>query len=339
VKRCRWADNWAGRSWGAGIQINDDSKNVVQDWPALVVDPGGNAFEIWKDFRNLDPDIYFSYRPAGGSWSANTRVDDGGSADVDNPDLTIDAKGNLYAVWQDWRYDDPDVYFSFRPAGGNWRPGELVSDDPTDAIQYPAALAIDGAGNAYALWTDARISDTDIYFSEKPSGGAWSPNEQVNDDAGSAEQWSPAIVVDAAGNAYALWQDNRSGNYDVYTSYRPVGGSWGANEQVNHDPGTADQYTVAITVKGNTVVAIWQDLRNGDSDIYSRQRLPGGEWSADERVNDDPDAASQFYPAIAIDPDDGLIAVWTDERNGNLDVYSSSRKGALKTFLPVVRKH
>jgi len=265
----------AGGKWGVNERVNDDAGVEVQEWPAIVVDRPGNAYAVWEDHRNGDPDVYFSYQPMGGGWSVSQRVDDGGTTNVDCPDLAIDSVGNLYALWQDWRNGDPDVYFSYRPAGGGWGANERVSDDTTGTTQYPGAIAVDGASNAYAVWPDKRNGDenTDIYFSYRPSGGHWNANERINDDAGIAEQWGPAIAVDDAGNAYALWQDNRNGNFDVYFSYRPVGGTWGANMQVNDDAGTADQYTVAIAANGATdVVAIWQDRRSGNSDIYFSYR-------------------------------------------------------------------
>jgi hypothetical protein len=265
-------------------------------------------------------------------------VDDGGTFDIDNPDLAIDSAGGLYALWQDWRNGDPDVYFSYRPAIGSWEANQRVSDDDSGAIQYSGAIDVDRAGNAYALWTDKRNGNVDIYFSYRPKGGDWSANERVNDDLGLAEQWGPAIAVDDRGNAYALWQDERNGDFDVYYSYRPAGGSWSTNGIVNDDTGTADQYTVAIATQGSSVVAIWQDLRNGDSDIYSSHSLPTGNWSINERVNDDSGESQQYYPALALDASGNVNAVWSDERNGNPDIYFSDRRGAIRIYSPIVLK-
>jgi hypothetical protein len=325
-----------GGNWSVNQRVNDDTWIQVQDWPAIVVDGAGNAYAVWEDYRNGDPDIYFSYRPTGANWAVNQRVDDGGTMDVHHPDMAIDSAGNLYALWQDWRNGDPDIYFSYRPAGGTWGPSERVSDAVSGTIQYPGTIAVDGAGNAYAVWTDERNGNADIYFSYRPAGGNWSANEWVNEDAGPAEQWSPAIAVDAAGNAYAVWQDSRNGHYDVYSSYRPAGDSWGANVRVNDDVGTAGQYTVAIAVKGSTVVAIWQDGRNGNSDIYYSHRLAAGNWSANQRVNDDVGVTNRYYPAIVLDARGNAYAVWSDERNGNPDIYFSYRRASFAVFLPIV---
>ena len=157
----------------------------------------------------------------------------------------------------------------------------------------------------------------------------------MNGDEGVAEQWTPAIAVDAAGNAHAVWQDNRNGDYDIYASDRPAGGSWGPDVRVNDDTGEADQVTVAIGLRGNTIMAVWQDERNGESDIYASYRLAGGTWSANERVNDS-SVNSRTYPAIDLDPTGAAYVVWSDERNGDPDVYFSHRPGPHAVFLPIV---
>jgi len=99
-----------------------------------------------------------------------------------------------------------------------------VDDDAWGALQTAPAIALDSSGNAYAVWKDFRNGDYDIYFSYRPAGGDWGPNVKVNDDAGTSTQWFPAIAVDGRGNAYAVWMDERKGNFDIYFSYRPAEG-------------------------------------------------------------------------------------------------------------------
>jgi len=108
---------------------------------------------------------------------------------------------------------------------------------------------------------------------------------------------------------------------------------------VNDDPGTANQYAVAIAVNGSTdVVAIWQDWRSGNSDIYCSRRVSGS-WSTNEQVNDDTGAARQYYPALALDASANAYAVWSDERDGEPDIYFSYRASVEhRLFLPILVK-
>ncbi len=72
-----------------------------QDSPALGMDGSGNLYALWVDYRNGNAYIYFAYRPAGGNWGANVKVnDDAGRAPQTNPAIAVDDSGNAFAVWQ-----------------------------------------------------------------------------------------------------------------------------------------------------------------------------------------------------------------------------------------------
>jgi len=339
-----------GGDWGPNVRVNDDEGDAYQWAPSIAVDSEGNAYAVWSDPRNwidYERDIYFSYRPAGGSWEPNERVnDDAGMVLQDYPSIAVDGAGNAYAVWGDDRNgsDDPDVYFSYRPAGGTWGANVRVNDDAGTATQGGASIAVDASGNAYAVWGDCRngSDDPDVYFSYRPAGGAWGANVRVNDDAGTASQGLPAIAVDAAGNAYAVWQDDRNGMSggfgDVYFSYKPAGGQWAANVRVNDAPGTASPRFPDIAVDGSgNAYATWSDIRNVNNDnnldIYFSYRPAGGSWRTNERINDDSGTAFQAQPVMAADPNGNAYAAWWDKRNGgdNDDVYFSYRPGEAPT--------
>jgi hypothetical protein len=246
------------------------------------VDGSGNAYALWEDERNGGHDIYFSYRPAGGDWGPNHMVNDDAGTDLQwMSAIAVDRGGNAYAIWGDTRsgdyHDLYDIYFSYRPAGGDWRPNVMVNDDTSVRVQEAPAIAVDGGGNAYAVWGDYRAAVGDIYFSYRPAGGDWGPDVKVSDDMSFTPQTCPAIAVDTRGNAYAVWDDFRNRNYDVYFSYRPAGGDWVPNVRVNDNAGTSAQWKAAIAVDGSgSAYAAWQDKRSGDSDIYFSYRPAEG---------------------------------------------------------------
>jgi hypothetical protein len=332
----------AGGDWGPNVKVNDDGGTAGQLWPAIAVDGSGNAYAGWMDERNSveglpTTDIYFSYRPAGGNWGPNVKMnDDGGTAGQSYPAIAVDGNGNAYAVWEDYRNGNCDIYFSYRPAGGDWGPNVQVSDDRSGAWQWEPAIAVDGSGNAYAVWEDERNDTGDIYFSYRPAGGDWGPNVQVSDDRSGAWQEGPAIAVDGGGSAYAVWEDARNGNPDIYFSYRPAGGDWGSNIRVNDDTTSVVwQEGPAIAVDGGGhAYAVWQDARNGNHDIYFSYRPAGGDWGPDIKVNDEPGVVGQISPAIAVGSSGNAYAVWADSRNGDYDIYFSYRPAEGVALMP-----
>jgi len=260
--------------WQANVRV-DDAPGSTDAWnPSVALDSSGNAYAVWRDNRNGDWDIYFSYRPSGGSWQANVRVDDAsGSSDASSPSISLDSSGNAYVVWGDERNGNEDIYFSYRPSGGSWQANVRVDDASGSSDASSPSIALDSSGNAYAVWRDNRNGggSLDIYFSHRPSGGSWQANMRVDDTSGSQTADYPRIALDSSENAYVIWRDNRNGAYDVYFSYRPSGGSWQTNIKVDDVPmgsGYPWYPSIAVDSSGNAY-AVWdEDRATGTNDIY-----------------------------------------------------------------------
>jgi hypothetical protein len=130
----------AGGNWGAHAKV-DTVPGSSNRLPDIAVDPAGNAYAIWRGAR-LDfeeHDIYFAHRPANGVWGENVMInDDDGDFYQNNPAIAVDTSGNAYAVWEDDRENGPDIYFSYRPAGGAWEQNLLINQYPVEPVdQHP----------------------------------------------------------------------------------------------------------------------------------------------------------------------------------------------------------
>ncbi len=317
---------WSGGSWSDNTK-GPGSVALPPEVPTceFAVDSIGDAYAVWDDYRNGHYDIFFAYRPLGGSWSPAVRVNDDMTSTVQRaPAIGVDGAGNAYGVWRDARDATgwlADVYFSRRPTSGIWQGNEIVNDIALSVspFAYPA-IAVTPSGAVHAIWTD----EFALRHAYRPPGGIWGDSTLVTDASGGTDE--PAIAVDLSENAYAVWVDLRSGSADIYFSYRPAGGSWTANVKVNDDAGTAWQASPAIAVDGSgNAFAVWQDHRSGNGDIYFSDRPAGGTWSTNIRINDDSGTASQQFPAIAADADGNAYVVWQDGRNANGDIYFSYR--------------
>jgi murein DD-endopeptidase MepM/ murein hydrolase activator NlpD len=268
------------------------------------------------------------------TWSPNVRInDDLGTVCQDFPAISIDRQGNAYAVWEDTRNGDRDVYFAYRSAEGGWEANARVNDDVSTTRQLIPSIAVDSVGNAYAFWEDSCDYAYAIYYSYKPAGGNWGPKERLDKDVEPPYQVGPNIALDEAGNAYALWMDYRNGDWrngdynpDTYFSYRPAGSDWGDSVRVNDDTGKSRQWgpDLAVDRVGNAY-ALWLDKRSGRWDAYFAYRPAGGNWEPNVRVNDVQGSVFPMALAIAVDQMGRAYAVWTDERNGDLDVYFAYR--------------
>jgi len=320
---------------GSNFNVNDDTGIAYRNYPDIAIDDFGNFVITWYDYRNGNYDIYAQrYYSSGTPKGSNFKVnDDLGTVDQLSLSIAMNDSGNYVITWGDYRNGNWDIYYQRYDSadtsiGSNYR----VNDDAGTAEQWYPDVVMDNSGNYVITWNDRREGNMDIYFQQYDSSGAKTcGNFRVNDDAGTASQWTPEIVMDSGGNFVIAWEDSRSGwpNYDIYaqryySSCNPVG----SNFKVSDDPGTAEQWYPAIAMDGSgNFVITWMDWRNDNQeDIYAqRYNSTGAHLSSNFKVNDDGiGTESQSYPAIATTVSGKFIIAWIDERNGNYnnsDIY------------------
>jgi RHS repeat-associated protein len=235
---------------------------------------------VWVDFRSSQKNIYSSQLAVGGAtWAANLKVTNDSAADKDFPDVVVGGDGTAYAVWQDSRNGNADIYYAKLPPGGNtWTtPNVKVSDDPGTTAQTSPRLGIDASGNLIAVWLDARTSPAQIRMSRLASGTAiWSASTAVT--SGADRPLSVALAVRTDGKAYLAFHDNRSGNNDVYVrEYDPWLNQWGVSTLASDDAGSAAQQSPTVAYTSTEVMLGWRDDRSGNADVRARRAaLAGG---------------------------------------------------------------
>jgi hypothetical protein len=328
-----------GNTFSPNKKVNDDAGSAFQLEPSITVDNVGNIYIAWTDTRNGDSDIYFVNSTDGGNiFSSNKKVnDDGVAAGQGTSHIRAKGANNIYLVWEDNRDGNWDIYFANSTDGGNtFSSNKKINDDGSGVSQYNPFIAIDIVGNIYITWDDRRNSNPDIYFANSTDNGVtFSVNKRVNDDVSSTTQNAVSMALDNTGTIYIAWQDNRNGNYDIYyANSTDQGNTFSTNKKLNDDLKEAIQYKSAIAVDdAGNIYIVWQDERNGDSDIYFACSSSGGtNFSVNKKINDDVGAAEQAGPSIAVDNFGNVYIVWYDWRNGDTDIYFANSSDWGNTF-------
>ncbi len=184
----------------------------------------------------------------------------------EHPKISMDATGNFVIVWDDNRNNNYDIYFQrYTSTGAALGVNTKVNDDAGSDMQWNPSISMDAAGNFVVVWIDERNGNRDIYFQRYTStGAALGVNTLVNDDASTADQISPSILIDVAGNFVIVWHDFRDDDWDIYFQrYTSTGAPLGVNTKVNDDAGANFQLypTISMDAVGNFVI-VWQDFRN-----------------------------------------------------------------------------
>ncbi|UCH85246.1 MAG: T9SS type A sorting domain-containing protein [Candidatus Latescibacterota bacterium] len=129
------------------------------------------------------------------------------------------------------------------------------------------------------------------------------------------QQRQPQAVQDGAGGAIIAWEDNRGAGIDIYAQRIDGNGNalWApTGVPVTTANGVQDEIAMSADGSGGAFIA-WQDLRNGNPDIYA-QRVDG-----DGNVLIGSDAAvssaagAQYGAQMVFDGDDGTIITWADD--------------------------
>ena len=326
----------------ASAKVNSDAGTVVQDHPDIGIGADSATYLLWDDARLGNADIEFAKRdPVTGTWGANVKVsDDPGTKLQQNPAVALDASNNAYAVWQDERNgtNKADIYYSKRSAGpGTWIANVKVSDDPGaggGAVQRNPRIAGTAAGAETAVWVDLRSSQNNIYSSLLTAGGStWGANKKVTDNTAATKDF-PDVAVGSDGTSYAVWQDSRNGNADIFFSTLASGGSnWAANVKISDETGsaTATKPRMGIDAAGNLLVA-WIDARTSPARIRAARKPAGGAWSASVEVSPSPANAQSL--ALSVRADGYAWATWGDTRAGasNSHIWGSRYDPYLNTW-------
>jgi hypothetical protein len=326
--------NSSGVALDTNVKINTNAGSSSQWWPSVSCDPSGNYVISWEDYRNGNADIYAQrFNSSGAAAGVNFRVNiHPPLAGQIRPAVAKGPGGGFLAAWEDYRNSAyPDIYARVYDSAGTAAEDDFKAnyENNTNA-QYNPTIAMDSSGNFVISWIDRRGGTSyDIYAQRySSSGAAVDTNFKVNTDAGTADQYNPAISSDAAGNFVISWQDSRSGtNSDIYAQrYSSSGAAVDTNFKVNTDAGTAFQYDPSISsdAAGNFVVA-WRDIRDGNDNIYAQRfDSSGAALGTNFKANDDVGTTQQVDPAVSMDKKGIYVIVWDDRRNGSInpDIYA-----------------
>lgn len=154
-------------------------------YPSAGVDANGNYYVAWADGRNAGRgnDILFSRSSNGSGWSAPATLNtDAGSADQLMPALSVGRDGSVTVAWLDNRNDSAnvnyDVYMAHARDGVNFGANQRVtsvSSNPNNDPRTQGTMigdyfaAASGDGVVYAVWTDTRNNNEDIYLAPVPT--------------------------------------------------------------------------------------------------------------------------------------------------------------------------
>jgi hypothetical protein len=240
--------------------------------------------------------------------------------------LVPDGNGGAFIVWPDSRLGTSYIYAQRIDRHGVelWTPGGILVCAALNG-QYIPVCVNDGAGGIITAWSDLRsgASDYDVYAQRIDGDGnlLWLPGG-VGIATISSNQYYQRIVSDGEGGAIICWQDEYSGNANVFAQRIDASGAfqWPPSG-VPICVATNNQTNIRLVSDGvGGAIAAWRDYRNGvEADIYAQRVNHAGStlWTYNGVAICTAHNTQNIGTAIS-DGENGAIIVWEDLRE---DIY------------------
>ena len=307
--------------WLAPVSISEEQQGAYGD--KVAFDAHGDAVAVWGQLLVGGREIVQSaIRPAGGAWQSPVSLSVADEPAQD-PNLAVSAGGDAVTVWQRYNGSNYVIQAAFRPADGSWQPSVDLSEAGENA--YRAHVALDGRGNAVAVWERYSGTHWMVQAAFRPAGGAWQAPVDLSEPAFSAYvvAGEPRVAFDSRGDAVAVWTRKNTGtDRSVQSAIRPAAGSWQAPVNLSEE-GDAAEPEVALDPRGDAV-SVWRTSIPGHRDlIQSAFRPAGGSWQAPATFPETETNSNE--PEVAIDPEGNAVSVWTTSIATNNVIRSAFR--------------
>ena len=304
--------------WEADVRLtnNSDSSFTSYNNEWCVAAHGDTIDVVWYDNRDGNYEIYYKRSTDEGmTWTLDTRLTNDPSGSY-NPSIAVSGQ-DIHVVWEDERDEEIEVYHKCSTDGGATWGADVHISTISGPQGVPSVAAV--AGCVHVVWVDfSLLGNSEIWFCRSVDGGlTWESPAQISYAAGFSN--GPSIAAQGS-NVHVAWDDWRLGWWNSEIFYRRStndGVNWSIENQLTDD--TTFSNTPSIAVSGNNIHIAWEDMRDGNFEIYYKNSTDNGQtWSSDLRLTSD--GGDSYHPSTAVSGPNVHIT-WQDNRDGNEEIY------------------
>ena len=279
----------------------------------VSVDRRGNALVVWLHEKVGRIEVMTrSFDTRRMAWEAGPTVL-GLPADPEaSPHLAANPRGHAMVLWE--ARDGP---FEGLVASHHWPADRIWSDRPMPVVGHSVRnhqVAMDGRGNALALWIHAPYGQRARLLASfyEARAGTWCEPVAL---ASAQEISSPRLVMNGNGEGLATWCQRESGAVSQLSAKAFDNRTWKVEpECLDHDRERVHDYAIDLGEDGRAGFLVIQRGEAGDQVLL---RTRQGTWS-EPKVMAAPQGTSCASPRIAVCPQ-GMSLMWiqgtgTDQR-------------------------
>ncbi len=342
-----YISHWDGSSWaevGAGSASGGGMSNMgdYSGHPSLAIAPNGTPYVTWERHILGEANVYIRgwigevWLEVGEGSASEDGISDNSPGNSIDPSLAIDSFGSPYVAWQNEK--SGEIYVRTK-IGNNYLWSEIGSHSASEggisntsfALHPSIAVTIDGT--PYIAWEDGSSGNTEIYIRQW-DGVNWTEVSSYSASGGGisntpGQSEAPMLVATQDGTLYLAWQDNSSGNEEIYvrqwdgTTWTEVGAGSASGGGISNTSDNSVHPALALSAEGVPYLA-WEEEQVGTSEIYVRQ-WDGSNWvevgtgsASDGGISNN--AGDSLHPSLAVSGGTVYVA-WEDTSSGDSQIY------------------
>ena len=309
----------------------------ISDRTYLATDQDDDVHIIWQDDRAGRPELFYSKLDSSG----NVLIDDMrityGHPFGDPPSngVAIDVLGNIQVLWGDERFENVELIYTKIDASN----GTKLIDDKritnADAYSIRPSIAVDSEDNIHIGWQDNRVGNMEIYHSKLDNeGNTLLGQRRLTFNKGYS--LNARIGLDSSDNAHIVWRDTIDGFRNIYhIKLESNGTPLTVLKKLTETTNASVNPSFAVDASGNLHV-VWQETRDGNFEIFYKKLDDIGNTLIDD-IRMTNASGTSTRPDVGVDPSQNVHIVWSDERDGNPEVYYKKLDNSGNTLITDTR--
>ncbi|MEO0095483.1 MAG: hypothetical protein ABIL66_06280 [candidate division WOR-3 bacterium] len=311
---------FANPPWIPNIKVSQDPGTGNQNETTMANYQDTLFCGGWNDNRLGNYHVGFARSTnSGTTWAETLMYETTYPSDCD-PCIVVNDSGHICYVWLSYNVSNytGDIYLTkSRDWGRTWGPSLCLTPGTASSLDDKPWAAVDG-NYMFLTWYEYGTS-YNLMFKRSTDYG---------------QTWSTAVSIGSGGNGTMAFRGTGQnlfvgwGMQDIRLNRSTnLGATWLGQQTIITCPWSPPTTPYRLnnipsfaTSRDRTrLYVVFADSRWGNNQLdvsFSRSTDQGVTWSTPVKVNDTPagDTTLQFYPWIAVDPNDNIHVVWHDTR-------------------------
>jgi hypothetical protein len=179
-------------------------------------------------------------------------------------------------------------------------------------------IAVDGSGDAVAVWVQGGTGAKTIWSNRYTAGVGWGTATSITSH--SSGESAPRIAIDSNGDAVAVWTYAGTPS-EIWANHYSAGWGWGQAAAIGNNAGDADLARAAMDSAGDAI-AVWQQSDGTRTNIWANRYTPSGGWVTATLIEND-NAGDAQSPCIAMNAGGDAVAVWQQNDGTRFNIWAN----------------